>query len=140
MPINLRQDGDGSMGLTGTAGGAGEFVNIKIEYTAATVDKLAFVASRPYIVKSIFARPSTAGTDAGAVSVVVKKAASGTAITAGVALHAVALDLKGAADVNQTPTVTAADALIPAGTAIGLDFTGVLTAAAGVVTVSMVPV
>ena len=139
MPINIRQDGDGSMGLQGIGGGQGEFINVKVEYTAATVDKLAFVASRAYIVKSIIARPSAAGTDVGAASLVLRKAASGVALTAGVALHAAVVDLKGAADVNQSLAVTVADAIIPAGTAIGLDFTGVLTAAAGIVTISMAP-
>jgi hypothetical protein len=71
----------------------------------------------------------------------VKKAASATAITAGTALHSSTANLKGTADTvqNLTMSTTASDLAIPAGTAIGIDFTGVLTAATGVVTILLVP-
>jgi hypothetical protein len=136
--VNIKQNLDGSAGWDGSgspAGGAYVFVNI--EYNAASVDKVAFVATRAYVVHSITGRPTVAGTDGGAVTAVIKKAASATAITAGTALHSSTYNLKGAADTIQALTVTAADAAIPAGTAIGIDFTGTLTSATGVVTVCL---
>lgn len=139
MTINLKQASDGSMGLEGQDGGAGGFMAVNIEYNASSVDKVAFVATRSYIVTAITGRPTIAGTDAGAVTAVVKKAASAAAITAGTALHSGTFNLKGTADTNQALTVATADALIPAGTAIGIDFTGVLTSATGVVTVMLSP-
>lgn len=141
MAINIKQDGDGSAGLVGLDGGAGAFVPIEIEYLATSVDKVSFVATRSYIVKAITLRPTIAGTDGSAVTVTIKKAASGTAITAGTALHSGTGDLKGTADTvqNLTLSTTASDLLIPAGTAIGLDFGGTLTAATGVVAVALCP-
>lgn len=83
-----------------------------------------------------------AGTDASAVTAVIKKAASGTAITSGTALHSSTYNLKGTADTVQTLTLstTASDLRIDAGTAIGIDFTGTLTSATGVVTLLLSPV
>lgn len=141
MPINIKQDGDGSAGLQGQDGGAGEFVFVNIEYVAASVDKVAFVATRSYIVKSITGRPTVAGTDGSAATAAIKKAASGTAITSGTALHSGTYDMKGTANTVQALTVstTATDLQIPAGTAIGIDFTGTLTSATGVVTICLSP-
>ena len=141
MPISIKQDGDGSAGLVGQDGGAGEFVHVNIEYNASSVDKVAFVATRSFIVKSITGRPTVAGTDGSAVTAVIKKAASATAITSGTALHSSTFNLKGTADTIQALTLstTASDLAIPSGTAIGIDFTGTLTSATGVVTVCLVP-
>lgn len=142
MIVN-KQKLDGSMGLEGTqkddAGGG--FIVVDCEWDAASVDKVFFVAARPMRVVSINPRVTVAGTDAGAVTAVVAKAASGTAITAGTALHTFPINLKGVANTNQTLTLsTTAGVLdVAAGTALGIDFTGVLTAATGVVTVTMVP-
>jgi hypothetical protein len=141
MTINLKQASDGSMGLEGNDGGAGAFINVNIEYNASSVDKVAFVATRAYIVKAITGRPTVAGTDGSAVTAVIKKAASGTAITAGTALHSGTFDLKGTANTTQALTIstTASDLVIPAGTAIGIDFTGTLTSATGVITIALSP-
>jgi hypothetical protein len=141
MSINLKQSGDGSMGLEGTDGGAGEFVNITIPYNASSIDMVNFVASRSYVVKAIYGRPTVIGSDGSAVTAAVKKAASGTAITSGTALHSGTMNLKGTANTNQALTLstTAADLVIPAGTAIGVDFTGTMTAAVGVITVVLNP-
>lgn len=138
---NLKQNDDGSLGIEGVDTGQGGFVNISVAYTAASVDLAGFVATRSYTVKGIALRVEAAGTDAGAVTVAVRKAASGVAITAGVALHAGTGNLKGTAATNQVLAIstTASDLLIPAGTAICLDFTGVLTTATGVVTIALAP-
>lgn len=141
MSINLQQNSDGSLGLQGPDFGAGAFVNLNMPYVSTSVDNIHFVASRRYIVKAITWRPEVAGTDGSAVTAVVKKAASGTAIASGTALHSGTANLKGTAATNQALTLstTATDLIIPAGTAIGLDFTGTLTAAVGCVTVALCP-
>ena len=141
MGINLRQNADGSLGLENGDGSASPFVNVDIEYNASSVDKVSFVATRPYIVAAITGRPTVAGTDGGAVTAVIKSAASGTAITSGTALHSSTYNLKGTANTVQalTMSTTASELLIPAGTAIGIDFTGTLTSATGVVTVALCP-
>lgn len=141
MSAAINTGGSGEITMAGTEGIDG-FDVVSIEYVAASVDKVAFVAPRAYIVKGITGRPTVAGTDAGAVTAVIKKAASGTAITAGTALHSSTYNLKGTADTIQTLTLstTATDLRIDAGTAIGIDFTGVLTSATGVVTLVLSPV
>jgi hypothetical protein len=140
MPVNILQRDDGSMTLGGDDPTVG-FINETTEWTASSVDKVFFVATRPYRVKAISARPTAAGTDGSAVSAVVKKAASGTAITSGTALHSGTVDLKGTAnsvqDLALSSTSTALD--IADGDCIGIDFTGTLTSATGVVTVTLAP-
>ena len=61
--------------------------------------------------------------------------------TAGTALHSSTYNLKGTADTIQALTLstTASDLEIPAGTAIGVAFTGTLTSATGVITVTLAP-
>jgi hypothetical protein len=135
----IKQGLSGEFGIQGVDGGEGGFVAIDIEYVATSIDKVSFVAPRAYIVKSITGRPTVIGSDGGAVTAVIKKAASGTAIASGVALHSGTYNLKGTANTPQDLAVTEADAFIPAGTAIGIDFTGTLTAATGVVTVVLAP-
>lgn len=140
MP-QLKQNQDLSMGIQGTDLNDGDFIPIDIEWTASSVDKVSFVATRRYIVKAITARVEAAGTDGGAVTAVIRRAASGTAIASGTAMHSGSINLKGTAATNQALTLstTASDLDIPAGTAIGIDFTGVLTSATGVVVVSLAP-
>ena len=140
MP-NIVQNADSSLGIRGTDLDEGGFVFVNIEYNASSVDKVAFVATRSMIVKAITGRPTVAGTDASAVTAVIKKAASATAITSGTALHSSTFNLKGTADTIQALTLstTPSDLIIPAGTCIGIDFTGTLTSATGVVTVCLAP-
>src|SRR5262245_43356567 len=85
------------------------------------------------------ARVEVAGTDGGAVTGALKKAASGTDIAAGTALTTATFDLKGTVDTNQTLTVSATSSAldIATGNAIGVDVTGTLTNARGVVTVTL---
>jgi hypothetical protein len=138
--VNIRQDDDGYMGLPGEDSGDGPFIMAGAEYVAASVDKSTFfVAPRALRVVGITGRVTVAGTDAGAVTATVRKVASGTAIASGTALHSGTFNLKGTADTNQTLTLstTAGDLDVPSGTALAVDFTGVLTAATGAITVAM---
>lgn len=141
--IVTKQKLDGTMGLEGTqkddAGGG--FITVKAEWNASSVDKVFFVAARPMKVVSINPRVTVAGTDAGAVTAVVRKVPPGIAIASGTALHSGTINLQGAANTNRAVTLsTTAGVLdIAAGNALGINFTGVLTSATGVVTVTMVP-
>lgn len=141
MAVNLKQNEDGSMGLQGVGLDDGGFVVFEIEWSPTSVDKVNFVASRSFVVKAITARVDAAGTDAGSVTAIIRKAASGVAITAGTALHSGTIALKGTVNTNQVLTLstTKSDLLIAAGDAIGIDFTGVLTTAVGSVTVTLAP-
>jgi hypothetical protein len=141
MAVNLKQNADGSMGLQGTDADDGGWIPVTFNYTASSVDQAFFTATRKYVVKGVVVRPAVAGNDAGAVTVAVKKAASGTAIASGTAVHSSTANLKGTANTNQTLTLstTASDLEIAAGTSIGADFTGTLTAAVGCITVILAP-
>ena len=142
MSVDLFQRPDGSVGLVGVDGTATSgFVQASGVYTASSVDFSFFVADRAYRVIGVRGCVDVAGTDAGAVTAVVRKVASGTALTSGTAVHSGTFNLKGTAATNQILTVstTASDLVINAGDRIAIDFTGVLTAAAGVITVNLAP-
>jgi hypothetical protein len=140
MP-NIRQNDDGSFGIEGKDGGKGGFVKINIPYNASSVDSVNMVAARSYRVIDVRGRVEVAGTDAGAVTAAVKKAPSGTAIGSGTALHSSTFNLKGTAATNQTLTLstTSADLDIAVGDSIGVDLTGTLTSATGVLTITLAP-
>jgi hypothetical protein len=117
----------------------GRIITVDLRWDPNSADQVDWVAPRAGRVLSIVARVEVAGTDGGAVTGVVKKAASATDIASGTALHSGSIDLKGSVDTNQTLTLSATSSAldIAAGTAIGLDFTGTLTAARGVATVTI---
>ena len=138
---NIVQGADGSLDIEGFGLGRPGFVVVHGEWVAASVDKCIFTAARRFIVKAITGRVEVAGTDASAVTLTVRKAASGTAITSGTALHSSTLNLKGTAATVQdlTLSTTASDLIIEDGDSIVMDFAGVLTAATGAVTVHLAP-
>ena len=116
-------------------------IPVTFQYNASSVDQTIFTADRAYKVKAIYVRPRVAGSDAGAVTAAVKKAASGTAPADGTAVHSGTADLKGTADTNQqlTLSTTAANLKLTAGQSLCVDFTGVMTAAVGTITVILIP-
>lgn len=138
--VTIVQDGV-TMGLRGSDGGAGPFVNATGVYNASSVDFVFFVAPRAMRVDSITGRVTVAGTDGSAVTAEVRKVPSGTAITSGTVLHSSTFNLKGTANTNQALTVstTAATVLLAAGDSLAIDFTGTLTSATGAITVGMTP-
>ena len=79
-------------------------------------------------------RHETAGSDGGAVTLMVTKVPSGTAKGAGTDMLAAGVDLKAVADTNITGTLhgTQANLQLAAGDAVALVTTGTLTAVAGV--------
>ena len=139
--IQLIQDGV-ALGLRGADNDAGEFLTATFPYNASSVDTAFWVAPRAMRVEVINARVTVAGTDGSAVTAVIRKVPSGTAITSGTALHSGSIDLKGTANTNQplTLSTTASVLLLAAGEALAIDFTGTLTSATGVVTVGLNPV
>lgn len=141
--IVTKQNLDGTMGLEGTQkdSAGGGFIVASTEWNASSVDKVFFIAARPMKVVSIVSRVTVAGSDAGAVTAVLRKVPSGTAIGSGTQLNTGSINLKGTADTNQTLTLSTTEGVldIVAGRALAIDFTGVLTSATGVVTVTMVP-
>ena len=139
--ISIVQNGV-SAGLVGLDGGAGSFIFASFPYNAASVDATFFVAPRSVQVVGITCKPTVAGTDASAVTAVVRKVPDATALASGTALHSGTFNLKGTAVTNQALTLstTASDLVLAAGDAIAIDFTGTLTSATGVVTVALCPV
>jgi len=124
------------------AAGIGGGVNVSYVYGDQTlIDTPFFICDKPYTVTSIILRPLVAGTDAGAVTAVIRRAGSGTAIGSGTALHTGSLNLKATINTNITATLsgTLATLQLAAGNAIGINPTGVTTAARGVVMVSLLP-
>lgn len=117
-------------------------VTASFEYGEATpLDQFWYIAHRPMRVIGITVRPLVVGSDAGAVTAVIKKAPSGTAMASGTALHSGSADLKGTINTNQALTLstTSSDLDIAAGDAIGWDTTGTMTAARGAVSVALIP-
>ena len=109
---------------------------------ATPIDGAFFVADRAYKVLKVMLRSTIAGTDGGAVTGVVKKAPSATAIASGTAVHQSSFNLKTTADTSATAVVLSAtdsDTILAAGDALGLDVTGTTTAARGCVTVILAP-
>ena len=140
MSVNIKQAADGSLGLVGLDAGDGGWITVNLPYSATAVDQTMFTADRSYIVKAIRGRVDVAGTG-GAATASIVKAASGTAITSGTALHTGSFNLVGTVNTQQALTLatTAATLVIPPGTSICADFTGVLTSAVGTITVTLAP-
>lgn len=140
MGQSIKQNTDGSAGLAGPGGGDGEFVVVDMQYDATSVDQTIFVASRRYIVKSVIGRPNVAGNDAGAVTAGVNISADGTSTGGGNKVHASTINLKGTINTNQVGTInTDGTEILEAGSALGINFTGVLTAAVGAITITLCP-
>ena len=99
---------------------------------------LSFPSSVPipfaFEVIGVTARHEVAGTDSGAVSVMLKKVPSGTAKASGTNVLAAGINLKAAANTNQAGTLhaTQANRQGAAGDALALVPTGTLTALDGV--------
>lgn len=109
---------------------------------AVAIDHCFFVATRPMRVTKIMVRPLVVGSDGGAVTAEIRKAGAGVAIASGTVLHTGTADLKGTINTTQTLTLsaTAAALNLAAGDGLGMDVTGTMTAARGVVSVELVPI
>lgn len=101
---------------------------------ASIADQCFFIADQAYEFVAAFEVHSTAASDSGAVTLDITKDASGVAPTAGTSLLASQLSMKSTANVYQVglPGTTAQTISIAAGDRLSVNFTGTLTALAGV--------
>lgn len=101
---------------------------------AADYDGRMFIADRAYTVAAVRELHQTAGSDAGAVTLMVKKVPSGTAAASGTDVLSAGINLKATANTTQSGAIhgTAANLTLAAGDSIALVPTGVLTAVDGV--------
>lgn len=129
-------DQDATRNPTATAG----WMGASIRYNVPTVDDSFFVADRAYVVKGIRGVNDVIGTG-GACTAVLRKVPSGTAITAGTALHSGTYNLVGTAATTQVLTLstTASDLLLATGDRLAVDYTGTATSATGIITVNLSP-
>lgn len=97
-------------------------------------DQTIFIADRAYTVIGAREVHSTAGSDAGTVSIDIKKDTGTGAPVSGNTVLASVFDAKGTANtvVSKSPTAVGADKLLAAGDRLSVDFVGTLTALAGV--------
>jgi hypothetical protein len=109
-------------------------VNIPAGSSAGDYAGLFFIADQAFQVVGVTERHATAGSDGGAVTLMVKKVPSGTAKSAGTDVLSAGVSLKATADTNQAGTLhgTAANLQLAAGDALGLVLTGTPTAVAAV--------
>jgi hypothetical protein len=101
------------------------------------VDQHFFVANRDYRVMAIRQVHSTAGTNGSAVTLDVKKSTSTQAAASGTTMLSTTFDMKASINTVRLGTLTSTDAdlrLAP-GDRMSIDYTGTLTALAGVVVV-----
>lgn len=99
--------------------------------TAANFTTPFFIANRSYLVLEVIERHETAGSDAGAVTLMLKRVPSGTAPASGTDMLTAGLSLKTTANINQSGTIGLVKTLT-AGDALSLVTTGTLTALVGV--------
>lgn len=94
-----------------------------------------FTTTREMLVTAVIGRPDAV--NGGAATLVIVKAASGTAPAGGTALTSTSMDLTGTANTNQTLTLSAtlADITLAAGDSLCMVTTGVLAASAGCITI-----
>lgn len=108
--------------------------NVPVAATSANWQGSGVIVDAGYKVVAVSERHEAAGTDGGAVTVMVKKVPSGTAKGSGANVLSAGIDLKAAADTRQAGSLTAteADRTLAAGDCLALVPTGTLTALAGV--------
>lgn len=119
--------------------GPSQIVPVQIRWGPGRLDGADFIADRPYQVVNILARQDAA--EGGALTLTIKKAASGTAISGGTALHSGTINCNTTTNTNQAVTLSAtpADLAIAAGTAIGADFSTTIATGTGCATVFLIP-
>lgn len=102
--------------------------------TALNYSAPFFIAQRDYYLISVTERHEVAGSDAGAVTMMLKKVPSGTAPGSGTDMLSAGFNLKATADTNQEGTLvtTAGGLTIPRGYSLSFLLTGTPTAVQGV--------
>ena len=138
MGVQIKQGGDGALGLEGKDAGVGSFVCGVINYNVpvAGVAQCILNPGRSLVIDSIIGRPRVVGSG-GAATFTIYKAASGTAPASGTALHSGTYNMVGTADTDQTLTLTTTT--LAAGEAIYAVPTGTATSAIGSIAVNCRP-
>lgn len=127
----------------GTVGTIAHDITVNFNYDIAgnAVDAWAFVADADYEITKIYCIPTVAGNNGSAVTADVVKASGTTAVSSGTTVCSAAdsLDLKGAANTLQTATLSTTDATrrLTAGDRLGINFTGTLTLAVGLIQINL---
>jgi hypothetical protein len=127
----------------GTTGSIPHDITVNFNYgiNAEAVDTWIFVADTDYEVTRVVCIPRVAGSDGSAVTADVMKASGTTAPGSGATVLSAAdsFNLKGTADTLQTGTLVAAQASrrLAANDRLGVNFTGTLTAAVGLIQVNL---
>lgn len=136
MGVNLKQQGDGSLGLEGKDLDTGSFVIETAAINAASpATQIVLTANRAMRLQGIRYRVEVSGTG-GACTFVINKAPSGTAISAGTILHTGTFNVAGTAATTQTGTLSTTTGAVnlAAGDSVGIIITGTATSAVGAVT------
>lgn len=114
--------------------GWGRRKEFNIHLDAATaVDRHVIVADADYELEEVRETHAVAGTDAGAVTAMVRKSAVGTTPAGGTAMLSATLNLKSAANTPVKGSIVTArkDRILLKGRQLALDITGVTTGYAG---------
>jgi hypothetical protein len=135
------------MALKAIAKRAPVVLTVQLILTTHAVDQNVFIADRDYTIESIAESHITADTDAGTVSIDVKKASGTTAIASGTSVLGSVFNAKSTANTPVSKTKangglvsTASTNILEAGSRLGLDFTGITDYAGGTVTIVLSPV
>jgi hypothetical protein len=129
MP-NIKQGGDGGLGIEGKDAGNGSVILGTVNYNVPTTGDahLLFYTARSVVLDAIEGRTFVAGTG-GACTATVYMAPSGTAPASGTALHSGTFNLVGTIHTDQGLTLTTTQ--IPAEYAVWVVYTGTATSAKG---------
>ena len=135
------------MALKAVARRAPVVINVPLVLNSAAVDQTAFIADRAYVVERVEEVHATAGSDAGAVTLDVKKCTGTTAPASGTTVLGSTFNLKSTANTVVTKSrsnegvVSTPVATLAAGDRLSIDITGTTTAyAGGLVTIVLSPV
>jgi hypothetical protein len=126
----------------GTTGTIPHGLVITVPYLAASVDEWVFIADADYEVVSVRHLARVAGSNGSAVTAdIMKTGTDTTAPASGTSVMAAAdsIDLKATADTLASPAVstTRATRRITTGDRLGINYTGTLTAAVGLITINL---
>ena len=125
--------------VTGSMTDVAGVATVEFEAQGGAIDTVVYTAQKICKVTAISYTPLVAGTDAGAVTVMVDRCQGTEAPGAGDDLMTAALNLKGTAATvqNGTLTATTANLQLAIGDRLALDITGSPTDAAGVITIEV---
>lgn len=138
MGVQVKQGGDGGLGLEGKDSGNGAFLHDAINYNVpvAGVAQCLVNVGRAIVIDSIIGRPFVAGTG-GAATFTIYKAPSGTAPASGTALHSGTFNMVGTINTDQSLTLTTTT--VAAGESVWAVPTGTATSAIGAISLNYRP-